>query len=385
MPEVLDVPLTANLTMVERIAAIVKASDKPLDQSAIQKQLKVGGIAFGKKGYSVDDLRAKLDEAVAEGLIFAHPPATANSVPKYAKTPPPPPPPPLDESILRVLEKAPGPLDMKALRTGLADLGAIVNSGKSKTPDTDIERSIAGLASTGRCFRQPSGKSGAMRTWNRDEVSAVRDAALRAAAYSLTLKDLTKVLQDESKGVDQSFVERIVRDLIGDDRLYEHQPAKAGGAPKYSTTPPPPPPRWYESGGYKKPFADLVKAARKMLAAGDCTPAEVLAALTAALHPEPNDAPEAHSQSAPQIAELEALIVDTVRKQQPVAAMFLNELRRAMPAHYRGPEFDAAVLRLARGRTVTLQQDAIPIDRSPKEEAEFVRDEQGTLFTGIGA
>jgi hypothetical protein len=78
-------------------------------------------------------------------------------------------------------------------------------------------------------------------------------------------------------------------------------------------------------------------------------------------------------------AEIDDLILKAV-SDAPVLS--LADLRREMPAEYRGGAFDEAVLRLADAGRVILSQDADPARFTPGEKAEYVQD-GALLFTTI--
>lgn len=148
--------------------------------------------------------------------------------------------PTLTETLLKRLSDAATPLTLKELANGLKK--------PSKVKATEFEASLPqylvdGLR-TGRVYRYASGKGGADRYWARDEKHAVREAALAAASTPAAVADLAKKAGAETK-TDKDFSETVVRELVGEDKLFEHPPRKKGGQPLFGTeqAPPPPPPK----------------------------------------------------------------------------------------------------------------------------------------------
>lgn len=382
-------PVDSSMTLRDHVGQIIKGAVKPVALADLKKALKQRNVPVGgKNGFKDVDIERAASDELADGSAFPHPPAKTNGPPRFWHTAfvPPPTKPPLAESVREVLKSAVGPLLFKDVKAALKKADALVTAGSNKTTDSDIEVAIREISALGHCFSCESGKGGAVRYWHRDEEQALRDATVRLTITPLSMAKLTKALAGEVQGADARFAEGVVRDLIGDGRVFEHPPAKAEGAPLYATTPPPPPLAWYESKAYKKPFEALVKAGQKVMSAGEHPLSEILDELRRQLDPDALHDPTPTSPlSAQQLAELEELILSTVKAQQPVAMMWLNELRHQMPEHFRGWEFDAAVLRLARSHKVRIQQDAAPTERTAQQEAEFVRSEQGDIFTSIGA
>jgi hypothetical protein len=190
----------------------------------------------------------------------------------------------------------------------------------------------------------------------------------------------------------------VVRDLIGEDRLFEHPPKKSKGQPTFGIQKPPPPPHPLESGKAKKDFDKIVTAAQKLLSATPAlTPGVLLTRLSILLTSE-NSAISEHSHHPSTSAEAplsksiinshvslamdEGLgndILETL-KQVPVAS--LAELRTTIGAKYPATDFDQVILNLFDSNFVVLYQDANASQFSEAEKAQFVTD-GGILFTSI--
>lgn len=281
---------------------------------------------------------------------------------------------------------------------------ADVKKGLKKPPkvspavfDATIREVLVGEERAGRAFAYPSGPKGAERYWGRDEKHALREAALEAAETPLTLADLAKRVKPVCSA-DAAFVDGLLRELISEDRLFEHPPAGKGKAAKarFGTTappPPPPPPHPLEVGKNKTAFAKLVEAARKLSQTAQVSSGELLDLLREKLadSPSPDDqqsrrpepaaapAPTAEPVVVPSAGELGELILRAIGT-APVAS--LADLRRAMRPEHRGRPFDEAVLRLDDEQRVVLHQDANPARYTDTERAEFVAD-GSVLFTSI--
>src|SRR5262249_38688718 len=137
------------------------------------------------------------------------------------------------------LRAAPSPLKLAEVAKGLPK--------PKKVSAAEMQDQVRAILNeevrVGRAFCCPSGKGGVMRHWSRDEKQLLRDKAVDLAATPKSMWALKKDLGKEVKGTDGSFVEELLRELIGEDRLFEH-PAKtkAGGSLLGPSPPPPPPP-----------------------------------------------------------------------------------------------------------------------------------------------
>lgn len=224
----------------------------------------------------------------------------------------------------------------------------------------------------GRTFRYPSGAKAVERFWDKDEKQVLRDAAVGAAAEALTMSAFLAVLKKVVKGVESGFAESAVRELIDEGRLHAHpQKTKAGG-PLFALFAPPPPLSLPKA---RKELDKLAKAAAKLLKDTGAALDDLLAALGKRLT-GPGDTGVGSE-------DVSVLILKAVENAGPGSVLSLIDLRREMPAEYRGSEFDSAVLRLADEERVTVYQDADPVALSAQERAECVADENGNVFKTI--
>ena len=306
----------------------------------------------------------------------------------------PAPPASLAEHVRARLTGAPAPLKFADVMKGFKK--------PAKTPkaafEAEVRRVLEDEAGVGRAFRYPSGMRGAERYWARDEKQRLRDEAVRLASEPRAMAWLKKELAKPLKS-DGAFVEAVVRELIGEDRLYEHAGKKG---PAFASFPPPPPLPWHAQPKFKKHLDAAVKAAAKVLAKTGVTPDEltvvlrerlggdqgasaetpfsVTPAATRIAEPHPAPAPAADGPNE----DLDALILSAVANAGPGSVLSLADLRQGLPVEYRGTAFDEAVLRLAEAGRVRVYQDADPLQFTPGQRAEFVADGYGHVFTAVG-
>jgi hypothetical protein len=295
----------------------------------------------------------------------------------------------LTQKVLAKLQSAAVPLPVADAARGLPKGRGV----KAADFQNEVRTALEELVRLGQAFRCPSGKGGKERYWARDEKHLLRSQAVELAAAPLTLAALKKELARHVKGVDGSFVESVVRELVREDRLFEHPAKTKSGGPLFGAFPPPPP---LAQAKHKKALDSLVKACRKLLSAANVPPEELVQTLSARLHETPSGEPAVRAEPVssssvnettdPAVAppssassELEDLLLKAVAT-SPVLS--LAELRDAMPAEYRGRAFDEAVLKLADEQQVVLHQDVEPSRFSEAEQAQFVRDGHA-LFTTI--
>ncbi len=279
----------------------------------------------------------------------------------------------MTDEILAALAAAAQPL--KA-----ADVVKKLPKRPRKTPAAEhlaaIDAALADLVRQGRAFAHPSGKSGLTRYWSRDERLDIRGRALTLAIKPMTPAALARAM----KGADPKFAETCVRGLIADGLLHPHPPARKGGAELYGTTPHVPPPP-LELPAHAKEVAKLAAACLKLLGKAGVPAQTLLDALAARLAtPIPPPAPAvAPAPPLPTPDGPDMLILEQLRG-VPVAA--LADLRRSMPESWRGPAFDAAVLRLDALSKVILFADADPAALDGPAREGLVQD-GGVIFTTI--
>lgn len=307
------------------------------------------------------------------------------------------------EAVRSKLQNAVAPLKLTEVVKGLPK----PRRTKAAEFQNEIRPILDEQVRLGQVFCCPSGKNGEMRYWTRDEKHLLREKALEVAAAPQTLSALKKALAKEVKGTDAAFVESVVRELIGEGKLFEH-PGKRGG-PLFGATPPPPPTLPLEQPKHVKALNKLVKECQKLLKAANVSVEELLRVVQTHLRQSPTEAPAAAVESMetqPSSSAVEAPFAPPVETSQPLShleetrqpraeldevilkalahapVLSLAELRASMPAEYRGPAFDETVLRLADEQQVILSQDAVPAHFSDAEKAEYVRDGDA-LFTTI--
>jgi hypothetical protein len=309
----------------------------------------------------------------------------------------------LGETLVSKLQAAAAPLKLADAVKGLA------RPKKVKPADfkEEVRRALEEEVRQGRAFAASSGKNGETRYWHRDERHLLREKAVELAATPQAMSGLKTKLGKVVKGADGAFVEGLLRELIFEERLYEHPPKTAKGKPLVGTSPPTPP---LEQPANQKALGklagDLGKLARKAGVSVDA----VLAALVALVkQPVATPVPATRTGEAP--AEPVGIAVDehfVPNRDRPGSAgaspvradaapsieqtilaaleresvMSLADLRRQMPPERRGREFDEAVLRLDDQQRVILHRDADPMRFSEAERAELVRDGIA-LFTTI--
>lgn len=289
------------------------------------------------------------------------------------------------------LKTATGPLKLADLAKGLS------RPKKVKVAEflEDVRKILDEEVRLGRAFSYPSAKGSAVRYWAKDEKQLLRDKAVELAAMPQPLSALKTALGKEVLGTDGAFVEVIVRELIGDDRLFEYPPKSRTSKPLFGATPPPPAPPPLEQEKHKKTVDKLAADCRKLLAAAGVGEEELFRVLRSRLggsasvspaqtslpetHPTPAIVAEKNGQPRSDVPELDALILKSVEL-APVVS--LAELRREMPVEFRGRDFDEAVLRLAERQSIIVSQDADPSRFSAAELAELVED-RGNVFTTI--
>jgi hypothetical protein len=278
------------------------------------------------------------------------------------------------------LQLSPAPLTVKEAAKGLA------NPRKLKAPafEAEVRRHLDEEVSQGQAFCAPSGKKEEPRYWSRDEKHLLRERALELCSTPQALSALQKLLGKEATGADGAFVEKLVRELVAEDRLFEHPAKTRKQGALLGASPPPPELPVLEREQHQKKLSQLINTCRDLMAKAGVTADELIRALAGRLtapdqaRPEPvrlsatEPAPVSPVSPAPQGGStVDALILRAVSN-SPVLS--LADLRRDMPAELQGREFDEAVLRLADEQRVTVSQDADPSSFTEAERAGYVRD-----------
>ena len=295
-------------------------------------------------------------------------------------------PPTLGDQIADALKDSPHPLKLADLVKKLPRPSRKVKADDHKER---VKSALEEELRAGRAFSCPSGKKEEVRYWGKDERHRVRERAVVLAEEPLALPALAKAVAKEVGGTEASFVEGVLRDMIGAEVLFAHA-GKGKGGTLVAAHPPAPPPPPLEQGKHpaavKKLFdicaklamtagvglEDVLAALRKQ-AGGAAAPAEP----TAEKPPEPAGPPSV-LPPVPE-AELVRRIHEAVERE---GTMSLQDLRRQMPAGGRGDAFDRVVLALEEAGKVSLGRDKEPGYYSPEEQAEFVREGE-FFFTSI--
>lgn len=283
--------------------------------------------------------------------------------------------PKLADAIHARLQESPAPLKLAEVGKGLKKPKKMKKAEFEAEIQTILEEEVR----LGRAFSYPSAKNRQMRWWARDEKQLLRDKTIELAREPRGIPALKKDLAREVKGVDGEFVEMVVRELIGEGRLFEHKPRTARGGPLFAVFAPPPPPPPLEEPKYQRSLTTLVKQCRTLLDKVKVPPEDLLTVLRRRLTPMAS--PET-SRPVPQevVGEtVDELILKAVAN-EPVLS--LADLRQEMPPEYQGGAFDEAVLRLADQHRVIIHQDADIARFSPEERALYVQDGDN-LFTTI--
>jgi hypothetical protein len=291
----------------------------------------------------------------------------------------------VSDTIRAKLLQAQAPLKLAEVAKGLP------KPRKLKAADFQegIRKVLEEEVQLGRAFCYPSANNKALRYWSKDEKQLLRDKALCLAANPVPLSALKPALGREVKGTDGSFVEAVVRELIGDGRLFEHTPNKKNGAARFGSSPPPPPSPPLEQAKHRAAVNKIADGCLKLLAATGVAAEVLLLALRDRLSERrsavgdkthlPEDPAGPRGRETPAEPNCGELILKAIAT-SPVLS--LADLRREMPSELRGREFDEAILRLADQQRIILSKDADPLQFSAAERAEHVEAE-GRLFTTI--
>lgn len=298
--------------------------------------------------------------------------------------------PDIADAVRRKLHEATAPLKLEEVTKGLPKARKVKPAEQLEAVRKVLDEEVR----LGKAFRYSSAKNEQPRFWARDEKQVLRDKAVELAVSPQALSALKKALGNEVKGVDGAFVEAVVRELIRDDRLFEHPPRKKNGSPLFGASPPlpsPAPPPPLEQAKHKKAVDKLAESCRKLLAATGVTTEVLLVALrgrlgepSASLSPVP-PVSVSGMPAKPDVdptrpnPDLDELILKAVAH-APVVS--LAELRRELPLEFRGRAFDEAVLRLAEQERVIVSRDADPARFSAMERSDYVQD-GGSIFTTI--
>jgi hypothetical protein len=340
------------------------------------------------KGADGAFIESVVRELVFEGRLFEHPAKSEKSGPLFgtaAPPPPPPPPRPLAELIRERLTEAPAPLSAKEAAKGLP------KQGKHKASEAEVRAALDEEVSQGRAFVAPSGKKGEARYWSKDEKHLLRERALELCASPLALNALQKQLAQAGTKADAAFTEKVVRELVAEDRLFEHPGKGKKGGPLFGASPPPPQLPPLEREPHQKKVAQLVKTCRDVMAKAGVTADDLLGVIRAQLAADGVRSaaePPLSAETAPVLSAVEAPAARPraeeliLRAVSVTPVLSLADLRREMPPELQGKEFDEAVLRLAEEQKVLLSQDAEPTSFTDAERAGYVRDGQ-IWFTTI--
>lgn len=291
----------------------------------------------------------------------------------------------LMETVHGKLQSAPSPLPLSNVVKGLPRPRKM----KAAEFQNEVQSILDEQVRLGLLFRCPSGKNGNARYWSRDEKHHLREKALELASRPQTMAAMKTKLKKEVKGVEATFLQTVIEELVAEGRLFQHPAKTAKGGPLIGATPPPPPLAPLEQPKNAKVLSKIVADCRKLLASSKVSVDQFMRSLQRQLLPPPDTKPniviaettstQPTDATQPARAELDQLILKAVAD---VPVLSLAELRASMPAEYRGTAFDESILRLADAQQVILSQDALPARFSDAEKAQFVRDGEA-LFTTI--
>ena len=283
------------------------------------------------------------------------------------------------DAVARKLADAAKPLTFAEVKKGLPGAPQ-KNSPREAEFDAVVHRSLEAVS------KYPSGKDEADRYWHQDEADLLRNAAIEAAREPQAISKLVSAAKVVTKAT-PGFVEGLVRDLIGDDRLHEYKTKKGG--PNYGSkpppAPPPPPPPLppLERAPFKKKLDTALNGLTKLLEDSGASAHDLLRAIQARLGVElPGERRPPTGPALPE-AELERLILSKLKTVGPNRVASIAELRGAMPETARGEAFDRAVFRLFAAQRVWIYQDSNPAALTAAERAEFLPDEFGHVFRTI--
>ncbi|MFQ3592258.1 MAG: hypothetical protein SNJ82_03595 [Gemmataceae bacterium] len=287
----------------------------------------------------------------------------------------------LKQMLLDKLTASPVPLTLKELVKGLPK----VKKGQPKWPE-QVQEILEAEATMARVFCQPSDKNAALRYWTKDERHHIRERILALAATPMLLTELTGEVAKQFKA-EKSYVERLVRDLIGEGRLHEHKPlGKSKKALFGSESPPPPPPPLSLPANAKKVDA-LAKSVQGLMAKVGVDAETIFAAVREKLglsapsvskteQENPTEKVLAGSEAS---SNLEKMILDVIERHGTIS---LKDLRAMMPEDGRGPVFDRTVLALEDKQKVILSQNYDRSHFSEEERKQYVEEGQ-YIFTSI--
>jgi hypothetical protein len=267
--------------------------------------------------------------------------------------------------LLTKLQESPVPLTLKEVAKGLPK----AKKGQPK-PEERAKELLEAERATARVFRQPSGKKGEDRYWAKDERHQIRERVLELAAKPMKLEALAKEGAKEWKA-EAKYAEGLVRDLIGEGQLHEHQAKK--GPSLFGATPPPPPPLPLSLPANAKKVAALVKGVQALMQAAGVGADEVLVAVRAALGiaTVPN-VEQTGDTEKPDNSEVD-LAAEILRVVNQENVVDLAELRQRMPSRHRDQQFDQAVCQLADAENIILQCDTNLSSITVEQQANYVR------------
>ena len=235
------------------------------------------------------------------------------------------------------------------------------------SPEKQAEALLEAQLATAQVFRQPSGKKGECRYWGKDERHHIRQKVLELAAKPMKLETLAKNGAKELKA-DTTYVESLVRELIGEGQLHEHKAKK--GPSLFGATPPPPP---LSLPTHAKKVSALVKSVQALMKAAGVSAEEVLVAVRANLGGglSATVVPTCGGKNwGDAKGDITAEILRIINQKR---AVDLAELRQQMPEPYRMEAFDKAVGQLADSGEIILQCDRNLNGLTSEERAKYVR------------
>ncbi len=247
----------AEISLNERIPAILTESPKPLPFGGIKKALKLAGVSLkGKNKVGDDAIQAAIEAAVSDGKAFAHPHKSPEGKPSYWHR----------AHVTKAelaLEKAKA-TEAKIAEKAHAKAAKLEEKARAKAADADeAARAKAAIV-----------------------AETVHRKAAELGHKPVSEKQLGQPKSTAHTGEHEAF-RKSVDDLVDAGKLHRHGDKYGKHAPVVTT--------WYEARPLKKPFEDALKATRTILASGKVDFDELTSRLKKAL----DEAPEASVEPTP--------------------------------------------------------------------------------------
>ena len=259
-PELEPTAAPSEVSLDERIPAILLESAKPLPFGGIKKALKLAGVPLkGKNKVGDDAIQVAIDAAVSDGKAFAHPHKSPEGKPSYWHR----------AHVTKAelaLEKAKA-IEAKIAEKAHAKAAKLEEKARAKAADAD-EAARAKAATVAETVHRKTAELG------HKPVSEKQLGQPKSTAHT---------------GEHEAF-RKSVDDLVDAGKLHRHGDKYGKHAPVVTA--------WYEARPLKKPFEDALKAARKILASGKVSADELAECLKKALDEMPGAPAEGSTPDA---------------------------------------------------------------------------------------